>query len=120
LLDQVVAKARGEPIDEAVLDWWLASAVTEVVKQQIGCGLDIVNNGELSKPNFTDYVLERIAGCEKRPGTGLRRLSMTARDERNSRPTSPRIRARDFRSARRFRCVSTNCGMSGRPSSNEI
>jgi 5-methyltetrahydropteroyltriglutamate--homocysteine methyltransferase len=56
--------------------------VAEVVKQQIECGLDIINDGELSKPNFTDYVLARIAGCENRPGTGRRRLDMTARDER--------------------------------------
>jgi 5-methyltetrahydropteroyltriglutamate--homocysteine methyltransferase len=82
LMDLVLAKARSEPIDQAGLDRRLTSAVREVVKQQIECGLDIVNDGELSKPNFTDYVLERIAGCEKRPGTGFRRLSMTARDER--------------------------------------
>ena len=56
--------------------------MAEIVKRQIECGLDIVNDGELSKPNFTDYVLARIAGCEKRPGTGRRRLDMTARDER--------------------------------------
>jgi 5-methyltetrahydropteroyltriglutamate--homocysteine methyltransferase len=82
LLDLVLAKARGQSIDQAALDRRLASAVQQVVKQQVECGLDIVNDGELSKPNFTDYVLERIAGCEKRPGAGFRRLSMTARDER--------------------------------------
>jgi 5-methyltetrahydropteroyltriglutamate--homocysteine methyltransferase len=65
LLNLVLAKAREEPIDQAALDRRLASAVTEVVKQQIECGLDVVNDGEFSKPNFTDYVLERIAGCEK-------------------------------------------------------
>jgi len=79
VLNLVFAKARGEPIDQAALDRHLASAVTEVVKQQIECGLDVVNHGEVSKPNFTDYVLERIAGCEKSPGTGLRRLSRAAR-----------------------------------------
>jgi 5-methyltetrahydropteroyltriglutamate--homocysteine methyltransferase len=55
--------------------------VGEIVKRQVTCGLDVVNDGELSKPNFTDYVSARIAGCENRPGTGFRRLSMTARDE---------------------------------------
>jgi 5-methyltetrahydropteroyltriglutamate--homocysteine methyltransferase len=82
LMDMVLAKARGQPIDQAALDSLLKSGVADVVKQQIECGLDIVNDGELSKPNFTDYVSERISGCEKRPGTGFRRLSMTARDER--------------------------------------
>src|SRR6266566_8920281 len=81
LMDMVLAKARGQQIDKATLDRRLRSGVAEVVKRQIECCLDIVNDGELSKPNFTDYVLERIAGCENRPGTGFRRLSMTARDE---------------------------------------
>ena len=80
--EMVFAKARGESYDQVALDRRLEAAVKEAVKQQIACGLDIVNEGELSKPNFTDYVLQRIAGCEKRPGTGRRRLDMTARDER--------------------------------------
>jgi 5-methyltetrahydropteroyltriglutamate--homocysteine methyltransferase len=51
------------------------------VRQQIQCGLDSVNDGELSKTNFTDYVRWRIAGYVDRPSTGIRRLSITARDE---------------------------------------
>ena len=50
----VLAKARGETIDQANLDGRLRTSVAEVVKRQIECGLDIVNDGELSKPNFTD------------------------------------------------------------------
>ena len=82
LMDLVLAKARGDPYDQSTLDARLRSAVTEVVRRQVECGLDIVNDGELSKPNFTDYVSARIAGCENRSGTGSRRLSITARDER--------------------------------------
>ena len=81
LMDMVLAKARGQAFDRGALDGRLRSAVAEVVRRQVECGLDIVNDGELSKPNFTDYVSARIAGCENRPGTGFRRLSMTARDE---------------------------------------
>src|SRR5262252_7490595 len=82
LMDLVLAKARGDPYDQSTLDARLRSAVTEVVRRQVECGLDIVNDGELSKPNFTDYVLARIAGCESRLGTGRRRLDIIARDER--------------------------------------
>jgi 5-methyltetrahydropteroyltriglutamate--homocysteine methyltransferase len=82
LMDMVLAKARGEAYDQGALQARLREAVAAVVQRQIKCGLDIVNDGELSKPNFTDYVSARIAGCENRPGTGFRRLSMTARDER--------------------------------------
>ena len=72
--EMVLGKARGEPVDQALLDGRLRTSVAEVVKRQIEGGLDIVNDGELSKPNFTDYVLARIAGCEKRSGSGRRRL----------------------------------------------
>jgi 5-methyltetrahydropteroyltriglutamate--homocysteine methyltransferase len=82
LMDMVLAKARSEAYDQGAFAARLRAAVAEVVKRQVECGLDIVNDGELSKPNFTDYVAARIAGCENRPGTGFRRLSMTARDER--------------------------------------
>jgi 5-methyltetrahydropteroyltriglutamate--homocysteine methyltransferase len=81
LRDRVLAKARGEAVDQAALDRRLPAAVREVVQRQVACGLDIINDGELSKPNFTDYVATRLSGIERRPGTGLRRLSMTARDE---------------------------------------
>ena len=81
LREMVLAKARGEPINQSALDARLRSAVAEIVERQVACGLDVINDGELSKPNFTDYVSARIAGCENRPGTGFRRLSMTARDE---------------------------------------
>jgi 5-methyltetrahydropteroyltriglutamate--homocysteine methyltransferase len=82
LREMVLAKARGEPYDQAALDARLKSAVADIVKRQVECGLDVVNDGELSKPNFTDYVLERIAGCEKQPGSGRRKLDIIARDER--------------------------------------
>src|SRR6266481_2905 len=81
LRDMVLAKANGAPYDPAALDERLKSAVAEVVLRQAECGIDCVNDGELSKTNFTDYVRWRIAGYETRPSPGPRRLSITARDE---------------------------------------
>jgi 5-methyltetrahydropteroyltriglutamate--homocysteine methyltransferase len=81
LREMVMARARGEAFDQAALDARLKPAVAEVVRQQIECGLDSVNDGELSKSNFTDYVKTRITGFEVRPADGTRRLSITARDE---------------------------------------
>ncbi len=78
----VVAKSAGEPYDAAALDRRLTEAVAETVRRQRECGIDIVNDGELSKFNFTDYVRGRIAGYEARPNSGRRRLDMTARDVR--------------------------------------
>ena len=99
LRDMVFAKANGEPYDPTELDERLKSAVAEVVRRQVESGIDCVNDGELSKTNFTDYVRWRIAGYEARPSSGARRLSITARDERKfagyfaanprNRPTGP-------------------------------
>ena len=81
LREMVVARASGEAYDAEALAARLKSAVAEVVRQQVECGLDSVNDGELSKTNFTDYVRWRIAGYVERPSAGPRRLSITARDE---------------------------------------
>ena len=82
LRELVAARTAGQSFDAAALDRRLTTAVAEVVQQQLECGLDLVNDGELSKSNFTDYVRERIAGYELRPSSGRRRLSIIARDER--------------------------------------
>jgi 5-methyltetrahydropteroyltriglutamate--homocysteine methyltransferase len=42
----------------------LASAVGEVVNKQVEVGIDIVNDGELSKSNFTNFVRDRLGGIE--------------------------------------------------------
>jgi len=81
LRDMVLAKANGTPYDRAAYDSGLRAAVAETVRRQAECGIDCVNDGELSKTNFTDYVRWRIAGYETRPSDGTRRLSITARDE---------------------------------------
>ena len=78
----VVAKSAGEAHDAAALDRRLGEAVAETVRKQRDCGIDVVNDGELSKFNFTDYVRDRIAGYETRPSSGRRRLSIIARDEK--------------------------------------
>jgi 5-methyltetrahydropteroyltriglutamate--homocysteine methyltransferase len=82
LRDMVVARMRGEAVDAAAFDARLKAAVADTVQKQLDCGLDIVNDGELSKFNFTDYVRSRIAGCEDRPSSGRRRLDIIARDEK--------------------------------------
>jgi 5-methyltetrahydropteroyltriglutamate--homocysteine methyltransferase len=82
LREMVVARARGEQVDQAGLDARLATATREVVAKQVECGLDSVNDGELSKFNFTDYVRLRLDGLETRPAAQYRRLEITARDER--------------------------------------
>lgn len=81
--EMVAAKATGDPVDEEQLDGRLTEAVADVVRQQIECGMDSINDGELSKTNFTNYANERLGGIELRtfaPGEGPEPEQISARD----------------------------------------
>ncbi|HWP28887.1 MAG TPA: cobalamin-independent methionine synthase II family protein [Chloroflexota bacterium] len=85
LRELLSAKSNRQPYDETTLTHRLQAAVAEVVRKQVECGIDIVNDGELSKPNFTNYARERLSGFELReyrPGEGPAPLSISARDRR--------------------------------------
>ncbi len=64
ILQMVRAKARGEPVDEKKLSARVKEAVTEVVRQQVDAGLDVVDDGEFGKPSFVTYVRDRLGGLE--------------------------------------------------------
>ena len=77
LRDLLVARDTGRPYDHAALASLTRSAVAEVVEQQVAVGLDIVNDGEESKRNFTTYARERLGGVEERAlAPGERVLAM--------------------------------------------
>ena len=68
LLDLMKAKIGGAPYDADAYAACIRSAVAEMVRQQVECGIDIPTDGEQSKPGFFAYVNERLAGFEARPG----------------------------------------------------
>jgi 5-methyltetrahydropteroyltriglutamate--homocysteine methyltransferase len=83
LWQMVIAKTSGQAYDEAALDRRVRSAVAEVVQQQVVSGIDVVNDGELSKFNFLQYAQERLAGTEDRelpPGQGSATAGISGRD----------------------------------------
>ena len=49
----------------------LAKAVADCVRKQVDCGIDIVTDGEFSKPGFFTYIQERLEGFEARPNQKL-------------------------------------------------
>jgi 5-methyltetrahydropteroyltriglutamate--homocysteine methyltransferase len=67
LLDLLKAKYAGQPFDEGRLDSVLAQAVADCVRRQVDCGIEIVTDGEYSKPGFFTYIRERFDGFESRP-----------------------------------------------------
>ena len=67
LLDMMKARLSGAPCDRVAYDAKVRDAVFEIVARQVACGLDIVADGEQSKPGFFTYVRERLTGFEPRP-----------------------------------------------------
>jgi 5-methyltetrahydropteroyltriglutamate--homocysteine methyltransferase len=71
LLDLLKAKYAGQPYDERELNSVLERAVADCVRKQVECGIEIVTDGEFSKPGFFTYIRERFDGFEARPDQKL-------------------------------------------------
>jgi 5-methyltetrahydropteroyltriglutamate--homocysteine methyltransferase len=67
LLDLMKARFEGRPVDQKAFDATLGKAVAECVRRQVDCGIDVVTDGEFSKPGFFTYVRQRLDGFEARP-----------------------------------------------------
>ncbi len=62
LIQMMYAKESGVPVESVALAARVRSAVAEIVKKQVDAGVDLVNDGELSKPSYATYVKDRLAG----------------------------------------------------------
>jgi 5-methyltetrahydropteroyltriglutamate--homocysteine methyltransferase len=56
------AKEEGVPVEREALAARVRAAVAEVVRKQVEAGIDLVNDGEMSKPSYATYVKDRLAG----------------------------------------------------------
>jgi len=52
----------GKAVDEARVHERVREAVAEMVKRQVDLGVDVISDGEMSKPNFQTYVVRRWTG----------------------------------------------------------
>jgi 5-methyltetrahydropteroyltriglutamate--homocysteine methyltransferase len=62
LIRMMYAKEEGVPVDAAALGKRVRKAVAEVVRKQVEAGIDLVNDGEMSKPSYATYIKDRLAG----------------------------------------------------------
>jgi 5-methyltetrahydropteroyltriglutamate--homocysteine methyltransferase len=62
LIKMMFAKEEGVPVDPAALDARIRAAVAEVVGKQAKAGVDIINDGEMSKPSYATYIKDRLDG----------------------------------------------------------
>jgi 5-methyltetrahydropteroyltriglutamate--homocysteine methyltransferase len=72
LLDALKRRHRGESVDDNGYQALLARSVTDVVRRQVECGIDVVTDGEFSKPGFFTYIQQRLEGFEPRPDSRRR------------------------------------------------
>jgi 5-methyltetrahydropteroyltriglutamate--homocysteine methyltransferase len=62
LIAMMYAKEEGKPVDAEALRERIREAVSEVVAKQRAAGLDILGDGEMSKPSYATYVKDRLSG----------------------------------------------------------
>src|SRR6201987_3942047 len=62
LIRAMFAKGEGVPVDRAAVAGRIREAVAEVVHKQAEAGVDLVNDGEMSKPSYATYVKDRLSG----------------------------------------------------------
>jgi 5-methyltetrahydropteroyltriglutamate--homocysteine methyltransferase len=55
---------EGKPVDRGRLEEAEREAVADVVRRQAEAGIDIVSDGEMSKPGFVNYVTSRLTGLD--------------------------------------------------------
>ena len=58
----LVEKDQGRAYDKAELARLTREAVAAIVKRQADAGVDVINDGEMSKPGYATYVADRLTG----------------------------------------------------------
>jgi 5-methyltetrahydropteroyltriglutamate--homocysteine methyltransferase len=67
LIDVIIGREQGQPIDDAAFAAATAQAVDDAVAKQVAAGVDIVSDGEMSKPSYTTYIRHRVEGIAPDP-----------------------------------------------------
>ena len=62
LIRMMYAREEGVPVEAAALAARVGSAVEEVVRKQAEAGIDVVDDGEMSKPSYATYIKDRLSG----------------------------------------------------------
>ena len=108
LIDLILRREKGEAIAADAFEGEVVKAVDEVVAQQVAAGIDVVSDGEMSKPSYTTYIRHRVTGIEMDPRAAEKgRDIMIGRDLLAvSRLRPP---AQQFLRACRFPAASASC-----------
>src|SRR3982074_633286 len=60
-------REEGRRVGAGTFEAETGQAGDEISAQQVAAGIDIVSDGEMSKPSYTTYIRHRVAGIEPDP-----------------------------------------------------
>jgi 5-methyltetrahydropteroyltriglutamate--homocysteine methyltransferase len=78
LVELLKAKEGRQPYDRDRLEAEIQRAVREVVSRQQQAGVDLVNDGEMSKVGYSTYITDRLTGFEGEAHDGPTQLADVA------------------------------------------
>lgn len=64
VVDVLFAQDRGENVDSKHFEDVVGKAVNETVRLQVESGLDVIDDGEMSKISYATYIRHRLTGFE--------------------------------------------------------
>jgi 5-methyltetrahydropteroyltriglutamate--homocysteine methyltransferase len=67
LIDLILTREKGAAVAPDVFEAATAKAVEDIVAAQVAAGIDVVSDGEMSKPSYTTYIRHRVTGIEPDP-----------------------------------------------------
>lgn len=113
LIALMFAKEEGLPLDMAAVEERIRQAVDHVVERQAKAGIDVINDGEQSKPSYATYIKDRLEGfggtgnsyvfqdLEDFPGTKTRTMSDEGRKHRKTPACNAPIAVKDMTAVQR-------------------
>src|SRR5580692_6566563 len=67
LIDLVLRREKGDAVAADAFEGEVVKAVDDVVARQVAAGIDVVSDGEMSKPSYTTYIRHRVSGIAMDP-----------------------------------------------------
>lgn len=64
IAELLFAREKGEPFEASRMEAVSRESVASCVDRQLATGLDIINDGEQSKPSYATYIIDRLSGFE--------------------------------------------------------
>jgi 5-methyltetrahydropteroyltriglutamate--homocysteine methyltransferase len=113
LMRMMFAKEEGVPVEAAALEAAVDEATDLMVERQAAAGIDIVNDGEMSKPSYATYIKDRLHGfggasasytfqdLEDFPGAKAKVFGDTGRSRRRAPACTGPISVKDMEAPRR-------------------